>query len=216
MEIVTYILNEILKYIFPINHKYKKLLHSIDAPVCINETINNLNIVALHRYSKDIRKAILLLKYKKFSELEDVFANQVYEYIKSELNSIYMWNEPKNIYITFVPAHKARVHSKGYDHMRDLVKKIQIKLRKDFNNINEHIEMFKRIKNTKPQYPLSKQERIENMKNAFTLIQKPKRKSIVFVIDDICTTGTTLREINGILCNGSIDMRFVVLARKFF
>ncbi len=216
MKIVSDILSEFLKYIFPLNHKYKKLIDSIGTPICRSEVINDLNIVALHQYSEDIRKAILVLKYKKFSELENIFANQAYEYIKSELNSIYAWNESKNIYITFVPAHKARIRKRGYDHMRDLTKKIQIRLRKDFKQINEHIEMFKRVKNTKPQYPLSKHERIENMKDAFALVQEPKDKSTVFVVDDICTTGTTLREIKRTLSNISIDVRFVVLARKIF
>ena len=58
----------------------------------------------------------------------------------------------------------------------------------------EHI--IKRIKNTKPQYKLTKKEREENLKDAFELVagfEMFKDKNIL-ILDDIFTTGVTLRE----------------------
>lgn len=51
-----------------------------------------------------------------------------------------------------------------------------------------------RIRETAPQYKLSSKEREKNLKNAFA-ITKTDIKQPVLLIDDISTTGTTIKEI---------------------
>jgi len=210
------IISNLFKYIFPIKKEYEQIIKSIEVPICKNIQLNELNIVTLHNYSQNIRKAILILKYKKFAEIEEIFANQISEYIISELVSRNTWENISSIYITFVPAHKARVKQRGYDHMKHLAKRVQTKLFTTSYKVEDEVELFKRVRNTKPQYNLTKKERILNMKNAFALQKTPNKRSLIFVIDDICTTGTTLKEINRIVDNDNLDVIFITLAHKYF
>ena len=51
-----------------------------------------------------------------------------------------------------------------------------------------------RNRETAPQYKLSSKERAKNLKNAFSLTKKDLKQPIL-LIDDISTTGTTIKEI---------------------
>ena len=52
--------------------------------------------------------------------------------------------------------------------------------------------LIKRVKNTKPQYKLKKYERMENLKDAFTICDKDFDKNLeILILDDIFTTGST-------------------------
>lgn len=52
--------------------------------------------------------------------------------------------------------------------------------------------MLTRVKNTKQQAKLKKENRKENIKNAFKIIGRPAKR--VVLIDDVFTTGATLSE----------------------
>ncbi|MDD3437778.1 MAG: hypothetical protein PHC64_11565, partial [Candidatus Gastranaerophilales bacterium] len=55
--------------------------------------------------------------------------------------------------------------------------------------------LIKRIKDTKPQYKLSKMQRMENLSNAFEIDKNKLRKGRILLMDDICTTGSTFESI---------------------
>lgn len=50
-------------------------------------------------------------------------------------------------------------------------------------------DLIKRIKDTKPQYNLKRKERMENLKDAFEVLNTTDKP--ILIIDDICTTGST-------------------------
>ena len=56
-----------------------------------------------------------------------------------------------------------------------------------------------RIKNTRPQKVLDDLERIKNIKGAFAVTDDYLPKKNILIIDDIYTTGTTIRQIAQIL-----------------
>lgn len=95
-----------------------------------------------------------------------------------------------NAVVSNVPVHKSRKKSRGFDQCEVIAKR--------FADIAElpYIELFQRVKKTKAQFQLSAAEREENMRGAFELarnkIEPGGRK--VILIDDICTTGSTLKE----------------------
>ena len=75
-----------------------------------------------------------------------------------------------------------------------------------------NFQLIKRIKDTKPQYKLSKQERAKNLADAFEIYKEKDLNKPVLIIDDICTTGSTFEEmikmfkkagINDIVCLAS-------------
>ena len=70
-------------------------------------------------------------------------------------------------------------------------------------------ELITRIKDTKPQYKLKREERIKNLSNAFKVDKSKYNGKTLLIIDDICTTGSTFEEmikelqkngINDIIC----------------
>ena len=52
--------------------------------------------------------------------------------------------------------------------------------------------LITRIKETKPQYKLKKEERIKNLENAFKVHPQNYNNENLLIIDDILTTGSTL------------------------
>ena len=55
-------------------------------------------------------------------------------------------------------------------------------------------DLIKRIKDTKPQYKLTKKERAENLHGAFEVDKSKNLNKKVLIVDDICTTGSTFEE----------------------
>ena len=59
---------------------------------------------------------------------------------------------------------------------------------------NTNFELIKRIKDTKPQYKLTKKQREENLHNAFKTDKSKLKVGKILILDDICTTGSTFEE----------------------
>ena len=54
--------------------------------------------------------------------------------------------------------------------------------------------LITRVKDTKPQYKLSKTERMKNLADAFEVDIQNDLKLPIIILDDICTTGSTFEE----------------------
>ena len=62
------------------------------------------------------------------------------------------------------------------------------------SGFSPNYELIKRIKDTKPQYKLSRKERMQNLSMAFKIDKTKDLAKPVLLIDDICTTGSTFEE----------------------
>ena len=70
-----------------------------------------------------------------------------------------------------------------------------------------NFELIKRIKDTKPQYKLSRNQRLENLSNAFEIDKNKYSGKTLLILDDICTTGSTFEEmIKGLNNIGIVDI----------
>ncbi|MGN1154239.1 MAG: ComF family protein, partial [Candidatus Gastranaerophilaceae bacterium] len=98
-----------------------------------------------------------------------------------------------------VPLHKKRQKQRHYNHMF-LVAEEFCKLTGFELNYN----LIKRVKDTKPQYKLSKAERVQNLANAFEVFPEYNLNLPVLLIDDICTSGATFESIINSLHSKSI------------
>jgi ComF family protein len=78
-----------------------------------------------------------------------------------------------------------------------------------------HHSMLRKIKETKDQYTLSKEERKKNIRGAFSLVDKVNLKGKrVLLVDDLYTTGQTAREATRVLYKGKAEnVVFFALAR---
>ena len=65
--------------------------------------------------------------------------------------------------------------------------------------------MIKRVKDTKPQYKLNRQERMKNLARAFIVNKEVYNNKALLILDDICTTGSTFEEMIKTFKNNGID-----------
>ena len=167
---------------------YNELLYNLKQP---NRIINGVNIYTCGIYEKNLQKLIRGLKYHKQKELTYYLAKFMWEYF-SDLNLSDKYQ------IIPVPLHKNRIKKRKYNHMELVAEEFSKLSGFPVNN-----DLIKRIKDTKPQYKLSKSERMQNLNKAFKVDNTKDLKLPVLIIDDICTTGSTFEEmINTLKLNG--------------
>ncbi|MGB0466713.1 MAG: ComF family protein [Pontibacterium sp.] len=87
-----------------------------------------------------------------------------------------------------VPMHEDKLRLRGYNQAELIARLVG-----DLLNIPVHSHLLKKIRPTTQQMSLSREQRINNLKNAFSATQT--RAKHIAIIDDVMTTGTTLREL---------------------
>lgn len=94
-----------------------------------------------------------------------------------------------------VPLHPARKRERGFNQSEILASEIS-----EVTDLPMLKKVLKRIKNTKDQTKLSPQERMENVRGAFSL-KNPEQieGKRVILVDDVMTTGATLGECASVL-----------------
>lgn len=147
-----------------------------------NRIIDGVNIYTCGLYEKNLQKLIRGLKYHKQSELAFYLAKFMYEYFEK-------LGIEKQFQVVPVPLHKNRVKKRKYNHM-ELVAEEFCRL----SGFTHNFELIKRIRDTKPQYKLSRKERMKNLADAFVVDKEKDLRLPILLIDDICTTGSTFEE----------------------
>ncbi|HEX4799100.1 MAG TPA: hypothetical protein VFV22_01010 [Candidatus Paceibacterota bacterium] len=90
-------------------------------------------------------------------------------------------------YIIPIPLSPARYRARGYNQVYEILHHTSIPQK------NHMLSTMKRVRDTRPQTELARNERISNMRKAF-IIKQPQQivgKHIV-LLDDVTTTGATL------------------------
>lgn len=148
------------------------------------ETLSNADIYSCFLYKENIQKMIRAVKYHNKKELAIFQAALMFKYWQKI-------NNKKDYYTVIpVPLHKERLKQRKFNHM-ELVAKEFCKLA----NYDYEENLILRVKNTVPQYKLSKKEREKNLSGAFKINTNIKLPDSILLIDDITTTGTTISEI---------------------
>ncbi len=140
-------------------------------------------LFAVALYSDIIQKLIRAVKYHDKLELADYQAKIMFEYWSKNSAS------DKKYTVIPVPMFYSKARKRKQNHM-DLVGKKFC----DLSGYTFDNKSLIRNRETAPQYKLTKSERENNLKGAFSLVSKNIKEPIL-LIDDISTTGTTLREI---------------------
>ena len=167
--------------------------------------------VAALNYKGILKKLIYQFKYSPYvTDLKTILGDLLYEQlIQDELLSKII---QKNPVIIPIPLSREKHRKRGYNHAEILANDLGKRMGLSVENL------LKRTKETKPQYGLKKEERIKNMKGAFSVIaskaKQPNRNKIALLVDDIVTTGSTLLEAAHVLKrNGFQKVYGVILAQ---
>lgn len=201
--------------ILKLYHQFKKLLSPKYCLICLDKVnyyicpkcINNLNFKInfyclecgkrvnkkcnISNHSKLIKALISFGEYEnqKLKELVIYGKENAYEifndlgfYISKELKKFNF----KDYVLVPIPLTRRKLLQRGFNQTEILAKKISeetgLKISK----------CLIKIKETKDQASLSYEERLKNLNNAFKVIGNVPEK--IILIDDVKTTGTTLKE----------------------
>ncbi len=111
--------------------------------------------------------------------------------------------------ISYVPLHKKRRHRRGFDQAEVIAKNLAKVTKKDY------LCLLERKRETREQASLKREERVLNIRDAFSFCSKKDIKSVVLV-DDVWTSGLTMRECCRTLKkNGVKDVWGFTLAKVF-
>lgn len=153
-------------------------------------------------YKNLIRKLILKYKFYDYGYLSNLFANVILN--NKKINEII---KSYDIMIS-VPMSKNKKRIRGYNQTELIVKHFE-----EYIQINSTCLI--KVKNTKTQSTLVATERVENIKNAFKIIDNNivENKNVI-LFDDIITTGVTVNEISKILKKAGAKKVLVLIIAK--
>ena len=156
------------------------------------------NIYYIWDYNEEFKKLIFSYKYNRKKSLAKLIARLIEEEFK------FIIQKEKIDFIVSVPINKKRENERGYNQVDEILKQL---------NVN-YVEI-KRIKNTEKMHKLLNEKlREENIKGSFRIESDFdfKNKKILLV-DDIITTGATLKEIKNSILN-DIDRRLFINSKN--
>jgi competence protein ComFC len=175
----------------------------MDCTVCQRQALGGMtHPVCKTRYSIDgvfpslvykgvVKKLIYVFKYPPYlTDLQSQLIDLFYEGIIQKEYFMSLVQKP-SIFIP-IPLHQSKYRKRGYNQSALLADGLAKRF--DFSVV----ECLKRVKHTKTQVGLSKEDRKENITDAFALkfeiADLAKQYKQVFLVDDVVTSGATLRE----------------------
>lgn len=156
---------------------------------------------ALYQY-REMAASIYRFKYGGRRDYASVFGKELAYYLGDYIKEI----EPDALIP--VPLFKKKERLRGYNQSVLLARALGAEL-----NIKVVENLVFRIKNTKPLKLLNPEERLNNLKKAFILMENGVKLKRVIIVDDIYTTGSTINTIAELLLSRGIEeIYFVTLA----
>jgi predicted amidophosphoribosyltransferase len=108
--------------------------------------------------------------------------------------------------VILIPSRQEANRNRGIKHINELVKEVNKKV--PFKTY----DILKHVKKVKDQATLSHVERFENLEGAFTVESKKLIPSSAFLIDDLVTSGATIKAAASALRSRNIELLGVIAA----
>jgi ComF family protein len=155
-------------------------------------------------YGGILKQAIATLKYNKKENLGTTLGLWLGEtWLKSSVSKQF-----KNLIVVPIPLHEEKLKQRGFNQAEIIAQ--------GFCQITGYAlksKGLKRVKNTAPLFGLNPQQREEELKQSLSLGQDFQKKipnSSVLLLDDIYTTGTTVKEAKNVLQKHNINVVGVI------
>ncbi len=150
---------------------------------------NAESFTAAYVYNDSISSAVFLMKDGICGNADYALANGLAAALKE--NGI---SKSADIIIP-VPLHPSSLRKRGFNQSELIGKELERIL-----NIELVTDATEKVHSTSEQKTLSREQRMVNLKNSFAVTKPEKiQNKRVLLVDDVCTTGSTLSEIAGIL-----------------
>ena len=156
------------------------------------------NIYYIWDYNEEFKKLIFSYKYNRKKNLAKLIAGLIEEEFE------YIIQKEKIDFIVSVPINRKRENERGYNQVDEILKQL---------NVN-YVEI-KRIKNTEKMHKLLNEKlREENIRGSFRIESDfDFMNKKILLVDDIITTGATLKEIKNSILN-NIDEKNIINSKN--
>lgn len=153
----------------------------------------NLPVFAWGKYDGQLKRAIALMKYNNKPELGRLLGELLGQaWLDNNLT------KPRKITVVPIPLHQQKLKTRGFNQARIIAQSFC-----QITGYSLNTQALIRVRETKAMFALNPEERVKNLQGAFKVGNKlPKHP--VLLIDDIYTTGTTIKESVKVLSNVEI------------
>lgn len=157
------------------------------------------------RYGAVLKDALLLLKFRGCRPLAGELAAFAREALRREEG---LWWEADRL--VPVPLHRRRLRERGFNQAAVIAGEIG-----RLTGIGVERRALKKIRATAAQTSLERHERRANVRGAYAVPDPERiRGKVVLLVDDVFTTGATIRECAGVLRKaGAKDVRALTVAQ---
>jgi competence protein ComFC len=178
--------------------------------IFLSEVENGLTgssqVVSVWEYEGLMEKLIYKIKFDKQYHIIDELVEKALEKIDLSL--------PDNTYITYVPMYRKRERDRGFNQSCLIAQKLGNVLSPAKHKPIAVLSLLAKTKDNRSQVGLGPKERIENVKNVFEF-QGSLAPQNVLLVDDVYTTGATVRECVRVLRKAGVKNVWIfTLARK--
>ncbi|MBV9468042.1 MAG: ComF family protein, partial [Abitibacteriaceae bacterium] len=173
---------------------------------------------SVYEFEEPVREAVHRLKYGDKIALAQPLARLLHNYLRQppvqDAPKLPPIPHDQLALLIPVPLHPWRHYRRGYNQSTLLARALGQLMQVPVG------EILRRTRHTTPQVELSAKNRMENVRGAFALDEAMVKKLTpgggpMLLLDDVCTTGSTLRECAGVLKKfGFKEVYALTLARQ--
>lgn len=163
-----------------------------------------------HYHDPTIKKLIWAFKYQGKRKVAGLFADVLYEHLLEKLSDDALFLDFTRPIIIPIPLSKKRRRKRGFNQSELIAEQLTRKDRANFFDIQTHVLI--RVRETEHQARIeNKEKRLKNVEGAFTIrgAHKIKNRNII-LLDDVITTGSTMREAQKVLIAAGVKKILVV------
>lgn len=153
------------------------------------------DIIPVFVFDDLFQKIVHALKYQGIRSIGIRLGKLMSEFLRSNISA------PDQCILIPIPLHPIKYRERGYNQSE----LISLGLKEELH-ISVRTDLIKRVKNTQTQTKLDANERKANMQDAFRLTSgfSNHKFDMVYLIDDVYTTGSTMNSAAKVLREGGI------------
>lgn len=172
---------------------------SASAPIT-SHLEDSLQVTSLTWHINPLRRVVHAIKYEGARVVAPLIAQLMAEGYSTLSNSAEL--------VVPVPLHRSRIRRRGYNQAALLAEALGAKA-----GLKVDTDLLERLRDTRSQVGLSKAERHANVSGAFR-VTKPLAVEHILLVDDVCTSGATLRDCARALAEaGAVHVDALTLTR---